>query len=310
MDRLDGILPVYKDAGMTSHDVIYCLRRIMGRQKIGHTGTLDPMASGLLLICMGRATKLTQFLTDWDKSYEGELTLGKTSDTLDGDGIVTQSGTEPNVSIEDIEKILKKYTGTFEQQVPAYSAVKVNGKELYKYARKGQDVAAPVRKVEIAAIDLVSYEKPRLTIRVDCGKGTYIRTLADDIGRDLGCGAYLSRLKRTRVGSHTIDDALTLEQVTKARELGNLAEWVLPMQSIIGFPMIMLRNSARPLVQNGGVPDTGDIINCQGDFIEGDLIGMADEAGELLAIGKSKCHVSALATESGRDYFSYVRVLI
>ncbi|MCK5126712.1 MAG: tRNA pseudouridine(55) synthase TruB [candidate division Zixibacteria bacterium] len=310
MEHLDGILPVYKDEGMTSHDVIYCLRRILGQKKIGHTGTLDPMASGLLLVCLGRATKLTQFLSDWDKAYLAELTLGQTSDTLDGEGQLSAIMPVPDLTESDILGMLDKFTGRIVQKVPAYSAVKVAGKELYKYARKGVDVETPEREVTIEKIDLISYTNPLMQIEVSCGKGTYIRTLADDIGREIGCGAYLSGLKRIRVASHTIEKALSIAEVELQFKAGKLHESILSMAEMLSFPMISVNHRAVETIRHGGIPEHQDIIDCQGSFIPGDLISMADEYGEILAIGKSKCSDDAMATVDRDKFFSYVRVLI
>ncbi|MEZ5359230.1 MAG: tRNA pseudouridine(55) synthase TruB [Candidatus Zixiibacteriota bacterium] len=310
MDQFDGILPVYKDAGMTSHDVIYRLRKILGRQKIGHTGTLDPMASGLLLICLGRATKLTQFLTEWNKVYQAELTLGRTSDTFDGDGNIEIGGFIPELDTEAIEKVLADFTGTITQTVPAYSAVKVDGRELYKYARKGIEKKLPERTVEIEKIDILDYTRPQLTLRITCSKGTYIRALADDIGKKIGCGAYLSKLERLRVGQFSIDAALSLAETELIYGQEKLGPYVLSMQEILQFPTICVRDSARLMIRNGGYPGPSDIVKCDGDFEPGDLFSLSDEQGDVLAIGKSKCNTADLPDAATDDYFSYVRVLI
>lgn len=310
MDQFDGILPVYKDAGMTSHDVIYCLRKILNRQKIGHTGTLDPMASGLLMICLGRATKLTQFLTEWNKVYLGELTLGRTSDTFDGDGTIKISGVVPDLDGDEIEKILREFTGTITQTVPAFSAVKVDGKELYKYARKGIIKKLPEREVDIEKIEIVEYTKPHLTLKITCSKGTYIRTLADDIGKRMGCGAYLSQLERLQVGEFSIDSALSLAEIELMYEQGKLGQYVLPMQKILQFPTICVRDSARSMIKNGGYPRAEDIVEYRGEFVSGDLFSLSDAHGDILAIGKSKCTTGELPAAAANDYFSYVRVLI
>jgi len=310
MDRYNGLLPVVKPTGITSHDVIYRLRRTIGAGKVGHTGTLDPMASGLLLICLGRATKLTQFLTDWDKAYLAEITLGAVSDTLDGDGELTITGEVPDLTEEDIKAVLSGFMGRIIQKVPAYSAVKVKGRELYKYARQGVEIASPDREVEIKKMVLTAYESPRLSVSVHCSKGTYIRVLADDIGREIGCGGYLSRLERQKVGPFDISQALTLDEVEAAVESGNLENRIVPVEQALNFPVISIRNQARETIKNGGIPPADDILGYRGEFESGDLISMADESGEIMAIGKSKCDTDAFKAHRMREFFSYVRVLI
>ena len=188
MDRYNGILPVYKSVGITSHDLIDRLRGIVGQKRIGHTGTLDPQADGLMLICLGRATKLTQFFTEWDKGYRAKITFGQSSDTMDGAGIMSDPAGVPALDRNQIETVLRRFTGKIIQKVPLYSAVKVGGRELHKYARAGVAVESPEREVEVYAIDLLNIELPSITIHVRCSKGTYIRVLADDIGRQVGCG--------------------------------------------------------------------------------------------------------------------------
>jgi tRNA pseudouridine55 synthase len=310
MDRYNGLLPVHKEAGMTSHDVIYKLRRITDARKVGHTGTLDPGASGLLLICFGRATKLTQFLTEWDKSYRATITLGATSDTLDADGTITPGTNIPELSRGEIESILSEFTGRITQKVPAYSAVKVDGRELYKYARKGVEVETPSREVEISELELINFDPPQLEVMVRCSKGTYIRVLADDMGRKIGCGAYLQSLVRCSLGPFELECALSLTDVEKRHESGSLEKSVIPIQDILDFPVISIRNGARDTIKNGGMPGRSDIIGHYGDFQPGDLISMADELGEIMAIGKSKCATRDFRSGKTSDFFSYVRVLI
>lgn len=299
-----------KQTGITSHDVIYKLRKIVGAGKVGHTGTLDPMASGLLLICLGRATKLTQFLTDWDKTYMAEITLGAESDTLDGEGELTPVGDVPDLTEKDIEAVLKEFAGVITQKVPAYSAVKVKGRELYKYARKGVEVSSPRREVEVKNLVLIEYDTPRLSVLVHCSKGTYIRVLADDIGRNIGCGGYLSKLERRKVGPFDISRALTLEEVAVAVENGDLENCIVPVEQALDFPVISIRNQAREIIKNGGIPPADDILGYRGEFESGDLISMADESGEIMAIGKTKCDTDAFKARRMKDFFSYVRVLI
>lgn len=310
MDRYNGILPVIKDRGAGSHDLIYRLRRITGQQKIGHTGTLDPMASGLLLICLGRATKLTQFLSDWDKQYRAEITLGWVSDTLDGAGRMEQGGEVPALTADDLLPILARFTGSIMQTVPIYSAVKVDGRELYKYARNGEAPPTPSRQVEIKSLTLLSYERPRLTMDIRCSKGTYIRTLADDIGKEIGCGAHLSALERLAVGPFEVKDALTIAEVDARHGDGVLADSIRSIEKVLEFPLITIANPVAATIRNGGVPTTGDVVSWRGRFSAGELISMADEQGEIMAIGRATCDLVALEARTRSDFFSYVRVLV
>jgi len=310
MDRYNGILPVIKDPGLSSHDLIYRLRRIIGQQKIGHTGTLDPMASGLLLVCLGRATKLTQFLSDWDKCYRAEITLGWVSDTLDGAGRMEKRGDVPALTSDDILAVLARFTGSIMQTVPAYSAVKVNGRELYKYARRGETPETPSRRVEIKSLTLLGFESPRLTMEIQCSKGTYIRTLADDIGKDLGCGAYLSALERLAIGPFHVRDALTVRHVEARHQDGALTDSVRSIENVLEFPLVTIADPVAATIHNGGVPTTGDVVSWRGRFDAGQLISMADEQGRILAIGRATCDLVAVQAKAQNDFFSYVRVLV
>jgi tRNA pseudouridine55 synthase len=310
MYRYSGILPVHKKTGMTSHDVVHRVRTVTGEAKVGHTGTLDPMASGLLLLCLGPATKLTQFLSGWDKRYSAEVTLGKVSDTLDADGEISDGGTVPELSEADIAEVLDKFTGLISQRVPAYSAVKQRGRRLYKMARRGKSFEAPERTVTIKSLELRSYVPPRLTVEVSCSKGTYIRTLADDIGRELGCGGYLSSLKRLAVGRFELESALTIDEIRRRHNEGDLESAIVPMEEVIDFPCVKLRAAARETIRRGGIPGESDILDWRGEFSPGDLISVVDEGGRIMAIGKSRCDTASARAQKGREFFSYVRVLI
>lgn len=210
--RFHGFLIVDKPAGLTSHDVVSRVRRLTGQRTVGHTGTLDPAATGVLPIALGEATRVLPWTTDTSKTYQAEITLGIETDTLDADGRVTAMS-PVNVSLEQIESALMGFIGRQQQVAPRYSAVQVKGKRLYDLARAGVEFDAPIREVEIQQVALLGYELPVLTICVDCGAGTYIRSLARDLGRVLGCGAHLSNLVRLRSGIFSLDDAWTLGQL-------------------------------------------------------------------------------------------------
>ena len=207
-----GIINIYKEAGYTSHDVVAKLRGILGQKKIGHTGTLDPDATGVLPVCLGVGTKLCDMLTDEDKEYVAELYLGVTTDTQDMTGTVL-SQEEVTIDEEQLKRIIYSFKGTYEQLPPMYSAIKVNGKKLYELAREGKTVERTRRSVRIEEIEILEINLPLVKMRVVCSKGTYIRTLCDDIGKKAGCGGAMKSLERTRVGGFLIEDALKLDRI-------------------------------------------------------------------------------------------------
>ena len=202
----DGFLLVDKPTGMTSHDAVDRVRRVLGIKKVGHAGTLDPMASGLLIMGVGRGTRLLRFLSDLDKEYEGTGKLGIETDTLDADGKVTRTSAV-DVSESDLSVAMKGLTGELEQAPPAFSAVQVGGERLYKAARRGEPLEAPPRSVRVDAFDLENYTPPDFEFRVVCSSGTYVRSLVSDVGKSTGPGAHLTRLVRTRIGRFKLSDA-------------------------------------------------------------------------------------------------------
>lgn len=207
---MEEIIYVDKPTGMTSFGAVARVRRILSQReghkvKVGHTGTLDPFATGLLILLAGKATKKAPELTKKDKVYEATIRLGETSTTGDPEGEITVTGAELP-SEEQIAEVLKQFTGKIEQRPPIFSAIKINGERAYKLARKGREVEMPTRTVEIYSIEQISYSKPELQIRTHVSSGTYIRTLAEDIGKALGCGAYCSQLRRTQIADYKIDE--------------------------------------------------------------------------------------------------------
>ncbi len=210
-------LLIDKPTDYTSFDVIAVLRKKLNIKKIGHSGTLDPLATGLLIILVGRSeTRQQDSFMGMDKEYIAEITFGATSTTYDAEGELSTSALPANITKEQLEEVLPQFTGDIEQTVPAYSAIKVNGQRLYKLAREGRvgDIKLPNRVVSIYEIEILSVKDAIATIRVHCGKGTYIRSLVHDIGQVLGCGAYLSALRRTKIGDYSVEDALQLGDVT------------------------------------------------------------------------------------------------
>ncbi len=230
-----GIINIYKEAGYTSHDVVARLRRILGQKKIGHTGTLDPDAVGVLPVCLGVGTRLCDMLTEENKEYVVELRFGVTTDTQDMSGTVL-SRQAVTITEKQAAEIADSFLGDYEQVPPMYSALKVNGRKLYELAREGLEVERKARCVRIEELEILHMELPVIRLRVVCSKGTYIRTLCDDIGKKAGCGAAMASLKRTRVGRFCADDALTLSDVEDMVKADRLEEFIVRVEEM--FPAL------------------------------------------------------------------------
>lgn len=275
---MDGIINVNKPLGITSHDVVYRLRKILGIKKIGHTGTLDPDAEGVLPMCIGRGTKLAEELTAKEKQYLAELTLGIVTDTQDISGEVLKRN-EVSLSEEEIRDAIMSFVGDIEQIPPMYSAIKVDGKKLYELAREGKTVELVPRPVTIFAIDIKSIDlgSDKVTFLVDCSKGTYIRTLCHDIGKKLGCGGVMSALKRTRSGDFKIEDAFTLEEIEEKAK-NNDFSFLIGIDEVLSHydKVVLADRNARRLCNGIGVKLNG---------IEDEKIfRVYDEQGKFLAL--------------------------
>ncbi|MCM1175161.1 MAG: tRNA pseudouridine(55) synthase TruB [Blautia sp.] len=246
-----GMINIYKEAGCTSHDVVARLRRILGQKKIGHTGTLDPDAVGVLPVCLGAGTRLCDMLADEKKEYVAGFRFGITTDTQDMSGTVL-SRQEATVTERQAAEIVESFLGVYEQIPPMYSALKVNGRKLYELAREGLEVERKARSVRIEEIEILQTALPFVRMRVVCSKGTYIRTLCDDIGKKAGCGAVMESLERTRVGRFRAEDALTLSDVEKMLEAGRLEEFIVQVEEM--FPAlrrIRIREHYQKQLENG-----------------------------------------------------------
>ncbi len=249
---MDGIVNVNKPLGITSHDVVYRLRKILGIKKIGHTGTLDPDASGVLPMCVGKGTKLAEYLTATDKCYMAQMTLGAFTDTQDASGEVLQSF-EVNVTEEEIRAAVGQFVGEIMQVPPMFSAIKINGKKLYELAREGKTVEREARKVFINDIEIksIDMEKHTVDMLVSCSKGTYIRTLCNDIGLMLGCGGYMSALERTKSGRFDIERALTLEEIEKMASVKDFS-FIEPIGEVLcEYDKIILAEKNAKRLRNG-----------------------------------------------------------
>lgn len=280
---MDGIINVYKEKGFTSHDVVAKMRGILRMKKIGHTGTLDPAAEGVLPVCLGKGTRLCDMLADRTKTYRTVMLLGQETDTQDTTGMVLAE--QPvEVSEDEVREAVMSFLGPYMQVPPMYSALKVNGKKLYELARAGKEVERQARPVEILDIRVESMALPRVTMSVTCSKGTYIRTLCYDIGRKLGCGGCMESLLRTRVGQFSIENSLKLHEIEALRDSGEIEAHVVPVDAAFGdLPKLVTQGDGDKLAHNGNplprevlisgadVPDAaaprGRVYDSQGQFI-------------------------------------------
>lgn len=284
---MEGILPLFKPAGMTSHDCVFRLRKILKMKRIGHTGTLDPDVTGVLPICLGRATKVAEYITDAGKAYEGEVTIGFSTTTEDasGDTVVTRE-VDRVINRQEILDILQSLTGEIEQTPPMFSAVKVKGKRLYEYARQGIEVERPTRKVQIYKIELLDDREVFLgetisfRFRVYCGKGTYVRTLAVMIGEALGYPAHMSYLQRIQSATMTLEDCYTLEQVQELADKGEVEKVLKPLEDGIShLKNFEINDTVAEKVKNGGLLDIPPQL-----LDEDGPIAVSQTDGKVLAI--------------------------
>lgn len=291
---VNGIINVYKEAGFTSHDVVARLRGIMKQKKIGHTGTLDPDATGVLPVCLGNATKLCDMLTDKSKEYEACMLLGVTTDTQDMSGQII---TEKQVACteEEAREAVLSFVGGYDQIPPMYSAIKVNGKKLYELARKGIEVERQPRRVEIPAIDILECKLPEIRFRVSCSKGTYIRSLCADIGDKLGCGAAMKSLVRTRVGVFVIEEAWKLADVEKMVEEGTLLEHVMASDQVfMECPKVMVKSEFDKALANGNKLGTKQVrFEKEQALKDGELLRVYDSkdvfTGVYIYVATERC---------------------
>lgn len=277
---MDGILNLLKPPGMTSHDVVSVVRRALGIRKVGHTGTLDPGVAGVLPICVGKATRLAEYITGEDKAYRAEITFGVTTDTQDSFGEVTGETDASHLGGGDVAYAITKFQGEIMQVPPMVSAVKVGGKRLYELAREGQEVEREARKVTIHKLQLLDFRPgPHPTAYVDvvCSKGTYIRTLAADLGEVLRVGAHMSYLVRTRSGPFTLAEAATLEDLVAGK-----APMLSPAAALGGMARITVTGSAAERLKNGVAPLVGKLPHPPGT-----TVAVLDGEGELLALAET-----------------------
>ena len=273
---ISGILVVDKPSGMTSHDVVAVIRKGTGFRRIGHTGTLDPRASGVLVVLIGPAVRLSEYLVCDKKGYEAVIRFGSVSDTYDGDGNVIQTGRDIPQDEEQIMDAMETFTGDIIQVPPAYSAIKIHGRKAYDMARNGEEVKLEGRHVTIHSFDFIEYAPPELIADIVCSSGTYIRSIANDLGQKLGCGAYLSALKRTMSGRFTLRDAVPLPTLQKAFEEGTWYQYLIPAaDALTDYEEVMLDmeseanilHGRRIPAEAGDHPTLGKAVSEQGELI-------------------------------------------
>lgn len=249
---MDGVIVIRKEKGFTSHDVVAKLRGILHMKKIGHTGTLDPDAEGVLPVALGKATRLVDMITDKEKTYEAVMRLGVVTDTQDMSGTVLSQTEDISVTEEELRTVIGSFVGDYMQVPPMYSALKVNGKKLYELAREGKTVERKARPVHFYEIEILDINLPLVRFCVTCSKGTYIRTLCHDIGEKLGCGAAMETLLRTKVGRFTLDDAITLAQAEEAVQAGEIESKVAGIEQILAeYPRVCCTEAGDRLLANG-----------------------------------------------------------
>jgi tRNA pseudouridine55 synthase len=294
---MNGVLVIDKPAGMTSHDVVHRVRKISGIRKVGHTGTLDPIATGVLPVCMNEAAKLVQFLANDGKEYRATLLLGVRTDTLDTEGEVL-SREEPLADRQQIEAVFRSLVGRRTQIAPKYSAVKVKGRALYDWTRRGVDVARPEREVEIYSARIEEISLPEVVFTVACSKGTYIRSLCAEAGEALGCGGCMSALRRTRSGMFEIEAAVTLDELSR-NGWEEAKKRLTPLMELLpGIPQIEVDGPLAQRLKHGWQPETEIMRRYHIPFLaEGDVVKLATVDRHLvavaLALGSSEEIVSA-----------------
>ena len=300
---INGVINIYKERGFTSHDVVAKLRGILKQKKIGHTGTLDPDAEGVLPVCLGKGTRLCDMLTDHSKVYEAVLLLGQSTDTQDVSGTVLQE-TSVEVSEEEVREAIMSFVGPYDQIPPMYSALKVNGQKLCDLARAGKEVERKARPVEIYEIQIEEIYLPRVRMTVSCSKGTYIRTLCHDIGEKLKCHGCMESLLRTRVGQFQLKDSLTLAQVETYRDENRVSEIVMPVDQVFSdCPALKLTKEAAKLGYNGNPFSSTQALTEEGQTVDKSLEISLNSGKWFRVYDPERVFIGVYAYDSKRDQF-------
>lgn len=284
----NGIINIYKEKGYTSFDVVAKLRGILKQKKIGHTGTLDPDATGVLPVCLGKGTKLCDMLLDKDKTYKAVLIFGISTDTEDISGnIINKEDTDSiraKISDKDIEDSINSFLGVYEQLPPMYSAIKINGKRLYELAREGKTVERKKRTVEIKSVNIEKIEFPRVFFEVSCSKGTYIRSLCRDIGERLNVPACMESLERIRAGRFNVDESITLDRLKELLEISELEKYILPIdEALDGYKKVTVKEQFSNLLYNGNYIEV-KMINGKDNFKNNEWVRVYDYENNFIGI--------------------------
>lgn len=276
---MDGILNINKATGMTSHDVVARIRKLLRQKRVGHAGTLDPAASGVLPICVGQGTRVAEYLSESGKAYQAEIVFGAVTDTYDREGSIIRTASTTDLTLPRIEAALVTFLGPQMQMPPRYSAIKLQGQPAYKRVRAGEEITLAPRPINITRIEILSWLPPRLTLAIECSKGTYIRSLAYDLGERLGCGAYLAALVRTRSGPFLLRESITLEQLTEAADSGIIQQHLFPPDRVLqDYPALTLDEATAERVLHGNafhydaqeaaaMPELARVYDQDGHFI-------------------------------------------
>jgi len=282
-----GVLNIDKPPGVTSHDVVDAVRRLLKIRRVGHTGTLDPLATGVLPLCVGKATRIAQYLTQADKEYLITMRLGVTTDTLDADGKILMQLDDFTIDPTKLEEVLQSFVGEVQQVPPLFSAKKLHGVRLYRLARRGEQVERRPVTVKIYQLTFLAYEPPFVRFHVRCSKGTYARALCDDIGRALGCGACLYSLVRTKAGPFNVKDALGLSQLQKLVAEGDLRTVLIPIEEALAYlPAVrVLPEATRPILQGSPVSASA-VVSFPSGLSKGELVRVLGYRKRLLSLAE------------------------
>jgi tRNA pseudouridine55 synthase len=305
---MDGLLLVDKPKGITSYDVVNKIRKILKVRKVGHTGTLDPAATGLLLICVGKATKLTPFLQNLNKAYEGELIFGLTTTSLDEEGEILEEKDASSLNRDQVEELFNRFKGKIKQIPPMFSAIHWEGKKLYHLAREGVEVPRPPRDVQIYELELLDFipgQHPRARFKLSCSKGTYVRSLCSDIGKASGYGGYQACLRRTRVGPFDLSKATQLEELDE----GDIRKEIYPLREALPhLPLVEVKKETERIIKWGRPLYLAHIERLPLELKKEDRVRLCSQKGELLAV--AKCLQDGTHFFKDKIGFKYLRVLI
>jgi tRNA pseudouridine55 synthase len=278
-NAVSGVLVVDKPVGLTSHDVVQIIRRGTNIHRAGHTGTLDPRASGVLVVLIGPAVRLSEYVSASDKRYQATVHLGSTTDTFDSEGKITSSGSVENITEEQFEEALKQFIGEIQQVPPPYSAIKVQGRKAYEMAREGEEVELQPRTIQVYSLELLEWNPPEAVIDVFCSSGTYVRSLANDLGVALGCGAHLVGLRRTKSGRFTLRDAVPLRRLQESFHAGDWYKFLIPAAEALGdWSMVELDGDQVELIRHGHriIAESGAQGWVRGVSQQGDLVALLE----------------------------------